>query len=122
MAWSFASDRPVYVQLAERLRKKIISSEYSAGEQIPSVRQLAAETAVNPNTVQRALAELEEEGLLEVRGTLGKFVTEDREIIERSRREQAKSLVRSFVASAAEMSIPTEELLSMIQEEINERP
>ena len=122
MAWSFASDRPVYVQLAERLRKKIISSEYSAGEQIPSVRQLAAETAVNPNTVQRALAELEDEGLLEVRGTLGKFVTEDREIIERSRREQAKSLVRSFVASAAEMSIPTEELISMIQEEINERP
>jgi DNA-binding transcriptional regulator YhcF (GntR family) len=121
MAWSFTSDRPVYVQLAERLRKKIISSEYSAGEQIPSVRQLASETAVNPNTVQRALAELEDEGLLEVRGTLGKFVTEDREIIERSRREQAKSLVRSFVASAAEMSIPTEELLSMIQEEINER-
>ena len=122
MAWSFASDRPVYVQLAERLRKKIISSEYSAGEQIPSVRQLAAETAVNPNTVQRALAELEGEGLLEVRGALGKFVTEDREVIERSRREQAKSLVRSFVASAAEMSIPTEELISMIQEEINERP
>ena len=122
MAWSFASDRPVYVQLAERLRKKINSSAYSAGEQIPSVRQLAAETAVNPNTVQRALAELEGEGLLEVRGTLGKFVTEDREIIERSRREQAKSLVRSFVASAAEMSIPTEELISMIQEEINERP
>ena len=87
MAWSFASDRPVYVQLAERLRKKIISSEYRAGEQIPSVRQLAAETAVNPNTVQRALAELEDEGLLEVHGTLGKFVTEDRTVIERCQRE-----------------------------------
>lgn len=122
MAWSFASDRPVYVQLAERLRKKIISSEYRAGEQIPSVRQLAAETAVNPNTVQRALAELEDEGLLEVRGTLGKFVTEDRAIIERCQREQAKALVHAFVASAKEMSIPTKELISMIEEEINERP
>ena len=122
MAWSFASDRPVYVQLAERLRKKIISSEYRAGEQIPSVRQLAAETAVNPNTVQRALAELESEGLLEVRGTLGKFVTEDRAIIERCQRDHAKSLVRDFVASAKEMSIPTKELISMIEEEINERP
>ena len=122
MAWSFASDRPVYVQLAERLRKKIISSEYRAGEQIPSVRQLAAETAVNPNTVQRALAELEDEGLLEVHGTLGKFVTEDRTVIERCQREQAKALVQAFVASAAEMSIPTKELISMIEEEINERP
>lgn len=122
MAWSFASDRPVYVQLAERLRKKIISFEYRSGEQIPSVRQLAAETAVNPNTVQRALAELENEGLLEVRGTLGKFVTEDRAIIERCQRDQAKELVRSFVASAKEMSIPTKELISMIEEEINERP
>ncbi len=122
MAWSFASDRPVYVQLAERLRKKIISSEYRAGEQIPSVRQLASETAVNPNTVQRALAELEDEGLLEVRGTLGKFVTEDRAIIERCQREQAKELVRSFITSAKEMSIPTKELISMIEEEINERP
>lgn len=122
MAWSFESDRPVYVQLAERLRKKIISGEYGAGEQIPSVRQLAADTAVNPNTVQRALSELEDEGLLEVRGTLGKFVTEDRGIIERSQREQAKLLVRGFVASALEMSIPTKELLSMIEEEINERP
>ena len=122
MAWSFESDRPVYVQLAERLRKKIISGEYGTGEQIPSVRQLAAETAVNPNTVQRALSELEDEGLLEVRGTLGKFVTEDRGIIERSQREQAKLLVRGFVASALEMSIPTKELLAMIEEDINERP
>ena len=120
MAWSFASDRPVYVQLAERLRKKILSADYKPGEQIPSVRQLAVETAVNPNTVQRALAELEAEGLLEVRGTLGKFVTEDRTAIERCQAEQAKALVRTFVSSAAEMSIPIEKLIAMIKEESRE--
>lgn len=121
MAWSFASDRPVYVQLSERLQKKILANEYSPGEQIPSVRQLAAETAVNPNTVQRALSELEAEGLLLVRGTLGKFVTEDSSVIERCKEKQARELVRSFVASAKEMSIPSEKLLAMIEEEINER-
>lgn len=117
MAWNFAPDRPVYIQLAERIRNSIIAGEYPAGGQIPTVRQLALTAAVNPNTVQHALAELEVEGLIVTSGTLGKFVTDNPEIIEVCRKRQARMLVKSFVKSAARMSISKSELISMIEEE-----
>lgn len=121
MAWSFYSDRPVYLQLAERIRKKIISGEYVLGMQIPSVRQLATEAAVNPNTVQRALVELESEGILEVRGTLGRFVTDNESVIETCKENEARALVSAFLKNAEQMSITKDQLIAMIKEERDER-
>ena len=111
MAWSFESDRPVYVQLAERLRKKIISGEYGAGEQIPSVRQLAAETAVNPNTVQRAYMELERQGFLySVRGR-GSFVSSSAGMLQDKKREELTDELRALLKEAQEVGIDPERLL-----------
>ena len=75
MAWSFTADRPVYIQIADRIKKSVLSGQYKAGEQIPAVHQLALEAAVNPNTVQRAFRHLESLGLIETIPKKGVYVT-----------------------------------------------
>lgn len=116
MAWRFSSDKPVYVQIADNIIKAVLSSKYEVGEQIPSVRQLALEAAVNPNTVQHAFAELENEGVIISKGTLGRFVTEDVEVIERCRRKMAEGLVNNFVENIRQLSISQDEAITMIKE------
>ena len=83
MAWQFDSGRPIYTQLLEQIRILIISGRYPAGSKLPSVRDLAAESSVNPNTMQRALAELERSGLIYSQRTSGRFVTEDEELVKK---------------------------------------
>ena len=77
MPWSFQADTPIYTQLVARLQEQIVSGAYPPGSKLPSVRDLAADAGVNPNTVQRAFAELERLGLIYTQRTSGKFVTED---------------------------------------------
>ncbi len=81
MAWEMKTDRPIYIQIVERLKMRIVSGEYPPGSKIPSVRDLAAEAGVNPNTMQKALGDLEREGLLHTQRTNGKTVTEDEQLI-----------------------------------------
>ena len=116
MAWKFSSDKPVYLQIADRIVKKVLSGEYSAGEQIPTVRQIALEAAVNPNTVQHAFSELENEGLIISKGTLGRFVTDDTEIVTACRRRMAEQLVREFAKNMEQLSITKEQAITMIEE------
>ena len=120
MAWSFTSDRPVYLQIAERIRRSVLSGEYPPGGQIPSVRQLALEAAVNPNTVQHAFSNLENEGIILSRGTQGRFVTEDRQVIELCRQEIAMDCVRDFLRDLTQLAIQPEQAITMIKEVVNE--
>ena len=121
MAWSFSSHRPLYYQVAARIKHSIISGEYAPGEQIPSVRQLALDAAVNPNTVQHAFSHLESLGLIESRGTVGRFVTEDTEIIEKCRLSEAVSLVDEFLTKASKLKIGEDTLLVMLSDRISEK-
>lgn len=116
MAWRFTSDRPVYLQIADRIIKCVLSSEYQPGEQIPTVRQLALEAAVNPNTVQHAFTELEHEGIIISKGTLGRYVTEDTHIVEMCRTKMAQQLVNNFVENIEQLSITKEQAIAMIEE------
>ncbi len=116
MAWKFTSDRPVYLQIAERIERKVLSGEYKAGEQIPTVRQIALEAAVNPNTVQHAFAQLESEGIIISKGTLGRFVTEETEIVEALRLQMAERLVEGLFKDLGELSITKEQVIKMIEE------
>ena len=77
MAWNLDADKPIYAQLVEIIQMQIISGQYRAGDRLPSVRELAAEASVNPNTMQKALAELERNGLIYTQRTSGRMVTED---------------------------------------------
>ena len=116
MAWSFSAEKPVYLQIAERITVSILSGKYSPSEQIPSVRQLALEAAVNPNTVQHAFSELEDEGIIVSKGTQGRFVTEEIQIIESCRKKLVKQLFNDFVTKSKELSVTKEELLSIVEE------
>lgn len=116
MAWSFSADRPVYIQIADRIQKSVLSGEYQAGEQIPTVRQLALEAAVNPNTVQHAFTELENAGIIIAKGTLGRFVTEDEQVLQAVREKLARQLAKTFVEEMGQLSIGLEQALELIRE------
>lgn len=94
MEWKFSGDRPVYQQIQQTLRGAVLKGELLPGQKVPSVRELAAQARVNPNTVQRALTELEQEGLLIGCGTSGRTVTTDRQILESMRRRILMDLAR----------------------------
>lgn len=94
MNWKFSGDRPVYQQIMSLIRGAILRGELSPGGKIPSVRDLAAEAQVNPNTMQRAMSELEREGLLVSGGTSGRTVTEDGEVLKQLRERTLKELAQ----------------------------
>ena len=97
MSEQFDASRPIYAQLVERLKAKILAGTYPSGSHLDSVRDLAAAAGVNPNTMQRALAQLEAEGLIRTERTNGRFVTEDTELIEQLRAAAARNLTAEFL-------------------------
>ena len=97
MEWSFHSNQPIYTQLIEQLTLAILSGEYPTGGKLPAVRELAAEAGVNPNTMQRALAQLEAEGLVRTERTTGRFVTEDTALLEKLRDETARAVTAEYL-------------------------
>lgn len=118
MAWKFSSDKLIYLQIAERIILSVISGEYAPGAQIPSVRQLALMAAVNPNTVQHAFAELENEGVIISKGTVGRYVTDDTEIIENCRKKTAEQTVNTFVDSMQTIGLEKDEIMKMLEERL----
>ena len=118
MAWSFTSDKLIYLQIAERITLSVLSGEYKSGEQIPSVRQLAIEAAVNPNTVQHAFSELEKEGLIVSKGTIGRYVTDNTDIIESCRKKTAEQTIKSFVKNTRNLGLSNDEIITMLREEL----
>lgn len=116
MAWSFSADRPVYIQIADRIKKSVLSGEYEAGQQIPTVRQLALDAAVNPNTVQHAFVELENQGIIIAKGTLGRFVTDNQQVVQAVREDMARRLAKTFVEEMGQLSISPQQALELIKE------
>ena len=96
MAWELDSDRPIFIQIVERIQMEIISGKYSPGDKLPSVRDLAAVAAVNPNTMQKALTELERTGLVYSQRTSGRFITEDAKMIEELKNNLAQEQIKEF--------------------------
>lgn len=120
MAWTFKNDRPIYAQILEQIEQKIISGEYPAGSRIPSVRELAAEAAVNPNTMQRAMAELENRGLIITNRTSGRTVTEDENILLRMKGEKASGYTREYMEKMTELGYGHNEIMEFIKKGENE--
>jgi len=116
MGWHFVPQIPVYLQIVSRIRADILSGHYPADSQIPSVRQLALEAAVNPNTMQRALGELESEGLLYTRGTAGRFVTDDTTVLEKARQTQMREELHRLLEQAKALGLSKAEFLCYIDE------
>lgn len=117
MKWEFSNDAPIYAQLILQIKVGIVSGAFPPGERLPSVRDLATEAGVNPNTMQRALAELERCGLVYSQRTAGRFVTEDHEMIENAKRELARRHIRTFVAAMGRLGYREEEIVSLLRRE-----
>ena len=114
MAWALDSGRPIYAQIIERVQLDIITGHYKPGEKLPSVRELASEAAVNPNTMQKALSELEQSGLLYTQRTSGRFITEDTDLIHRMKNSLATMQVREFIRKMRQLGLCDEEILQLI--------
>lgn len=110
MDCNFENDRPIYIQLVEKLKLAIVAGEYPAGERLPSVRDLAIEIKANPNTVQRALVDLEQTGLVYTQRTNGKFVTEDKKLVQRIREGLAKEAFDKFQENMKQLGFQEEEI------------
>lgn len=116
MAWQFNGREAVFLQIADRLRWDILNGVYPPDEQFPSVRQLAAQASVNPNTMQKALAYLEEEGLLHSHGTVGRFVTSDVEILTATQERMRRKTVKHWLTEAKALGFTAEDMIHYIKE------
>lgn len=114
MAWNLNSDRPIYAQILEIIRLRIITGIYKPGEKIPSVRELAAEAGVNPNTMQKALSELERGGLVTALRTSGRVVTEDKAMIAETRNRLAKEKIDEFIGEMKELGFEKKEIIAFL--------
>ena len=109
MEFNFEMDRPIYIQLVEQLKSYIIIGKLEPGSRIPSVREFATQAKVNPNTMQKALMELEDEGLIYTERTNGKFVTENKELIEKIKNQFANQITSKYIESMKNLRISRQE-------------
>ena len=117
MNWDFNNDTPIYTQLVEKMKIAIVTGEFERGGKLPSVRELASQAGVNPNTVQRAMAELEREGLVCSQRTSGRLVTEEQSLIELTKHSLARRHVERFLSAMTELGIGQDEVIALLLQE-----
>lgn len=120
VTWDLKSDRPIYLQLIEQIEIRIFSGVYPPGSKLPSVRELAQEAAVNPNTMQKALSTLEEDGLVYTNRTSGRFITEDENMILQARQKLAQEQIAEFVERMKSLGFDKAETLKIISTMLEE--
>ena len=114
--WHFSNDKPIYSQIIEQIKQQIVSGGFSPGDKLPSVRELAQTACVNPNTMQKAMSELEKDGLLYTMRSSGRFITNDAELIKKVRNELAEGEIESFTNNMARLGFSVSETISLISE------
>ena len=117
MAWELSAQRPIWSQLVEQIQLRIVTGRYPAGSRLPSVRELAADASVNPNTMQRALSQLEADGLVCSQRTSGRFVTEQEETIMELKKTLAQNLVRDFLTRIEALGYTAKEAAQLLEAE-----
>ena len=116
MDYNFDNERPIYIQLVEIIRTQIVSGKLKKGQKIPSVRELALIMKVNPNTMQKALIELEDEKLIYTERTNGKYVTDNEKLIEQTKKELAKEKVNNYLKSMNSIGVTFNEAVEYLNE------
>lgn len=118
MDWKLDNGRPIWPQLSQQLARRIIAGVYPPGSRLPPVRELAAEAGVNPNTMQRALAQLEQEGLARADRTAGRLVTQDAAALEAARLREAREVVQEYFEAMSALGCTRERAVELLKEEI----
>jgi GntR family transcriptional regulator len=111
----FDTTKPIYIQIMEKINKKIVRNEWKAGDKLPSVREMAVETGVNPNTIQRTYSELERMGVVETRRGQGTFVTENVEVIEQLREQLKRDIVADFIRNMTELGFTLDDMITSLK-------
>ena len=119
MTWNFNDNAPIYLQIVNTLKRNIASGAYPPGSRLPSVRDLALEAGVNPNTMQRALSELERSGLVNSQRTAGRFITEDADALLELRKSMSEEIVGELISRLRGLGMSGEQILDMIREKID---
>ena len=114
----FQSNLPIYIQLVSKFKLRIVSGELASGSKLESVRDLAVRYEVNPNTMQRALAELEKDGLVFTERTAGRFITNDKELIVRMRETVAEEIIDGFISQMKDLGFTNEEAFTLFMSKI----
>ena len=120
MVWKFNDEQPIYQQIISQIKERIVAGEWKAGSKLKSVRELALEAGVNPNTMQKALAELEREGLVHSQRTAGRFVSDNKEKTDRLQEEMTMECIKTFVAQMEKMGYKKEQIIEMLNKYISE--
>lgn len=118
MSWTFDNNKPIYLQIMEKMKLQIVSHQLEPNQQLPTVRELASEAGVNPNTIQRALSDLERDGFVYSKRTIGRFVTEDQELLTQSRKQLSEEQLEQFISSMTQFGYQKEELPSVVADYI----
>ena len=118
MPWNLDDSRPIYLQLMERIQHDIISGVYQPGDKLPSVRDLALDAAVNPNTMQKALSELERGGLVYSHRTSGRFITDDSSLLKKIKTDLAQEYISGFLGQMRHLGLDDSETLEMIKQSL----
>lgn len=121
MPWNLTNDRPIYIQLTEQIKLLIISGVYKPGDKLPSVRDLAAQASVNPNTMQKALSELEREQLISTNRTSGKFISEDEAMILKLKKDIAKTEIEKFLTNMSKLGFTRQETIAILEDISNNK-
>ncbi|RKI68439.1 GntR family transcriptional regulator [bacterium 1xD42-67] len=116
MEWKLDDDRPIWLQLSQQLARRIVTGTYPPGSRLPSVRELAAEAGVNPNTMQRALSHLEQEGLARADRTAGRLVTQDTAALEAVRLREAEAVIQRYLEAMSALGYSREQAAGLLKE------
>lgn len=120
MDWKFRNGIPIYLQIIDEMTMRIASGAYKPGEKLPSVRDLSMESGVNPNTMQKAMAELERKKLVFSERTSGRFVTEDESVLKELHEELAKKYFAELSEKLTKIGMTGEEIAAAIRSWLEE--
>lgn len=120
MSWTLDDSRPIYLQLIDKLKTDIIAGIYKPGDKLPSVRELAMEASVNPNTMQKAMTELERSGLVYSQRTSGRFISEDTKMMNEIKVQLAKEQIQQFFKNMEQLGFKREEAITLMESAVRE--
>lgn len=120
MAWNLDDSRPIYLQLVDIIKTQIVAGVYKPGDKLPSVRDLAMEASVNPNTMQKALTELERIGLVYAQRTSGRFITEDTTKMTEIKEQLAREQIQLFLKTMEELGFTKDDIKRLLEREWEE--
>ncbi|WP_163100437.1 GntR family transcriptional regulator [Peribacillus alkalitolerans] len=117
----FQSSKPIYVQIADRISQRIARNDLKPGEKLPSVREMAIQSGVNPNTIQRTYSELERMKIVETKRGQGTFVTEEVEILKQVKIQLQNEIIEHFISNMKELGLTEDEMLASIKTRLSQK-